>query len=157
FNEGITLHFLSSYRDSRILGAFGLSLTFLNLTCMAIFFSLNMGLTGKAAHAYGAKDYKLVGLYFHRSLLVKFIIFIPCCCCFYWSDKLCLWLNYEEQTAVYIQQLLCWSIPGLFAVVIFTTLSAYLNACNIFVLQAVIQTIACVIYWITSYLFVIKF
>jgi len=64
-SQTITLHFLKDNTDIQILAAYSLGGTVMNLLAMTIFISLNVGLTSKSAQAYGAKNYRLVGLYLH--------------------------------------------------------------------------------------------
>jgi len=157
FNETITLHCLKFNSDIKVQGAYGLAGTVMNIFAMAVFISLNVGLTSKSAQAFGAKNYKLIGLYLHRGLIVNMILFIPFCCFFYWSNKICVLFGFEEQTSIYIQQYLSEAMPGLLANIIFSTLTAYLNACNVFTIPGIIEIIGCIVNWVGNYVLIERY
>ena len=151
-NESVVFHFLKLRGDSQMLGAYGLGASLMSVVSMAIFFGMNTGLTSRASQAFGAQNYRLVGLLFHRALLINMLIFIPCACIFYWSDVICIALKYEEQTSYYIQELLSLSIPAWFFLLIFHTLAAYLSACKIYTITASIKLMASILFWISTYI-----
>ena len=152
FNESVVFHFLKSQGDLYALGAYGLGGNLLSVISIAVFISMNIGLASRASQAYGAKNYRLVGLCFHRALIINLLLFIPCSCLFYFSDKICLALEYEKQTSYYIQELLSLSIPAMFFLLLFNTMAAYLNACKIFAVPGAIEIVGSIIFWITAYI-----
>lgn len=137
-------------------GSYGLGGSLMNITFLVLFLSLNLGLVNCAAHAYGARNLELVGLYYHRALVIHTIVCIPCAVCFYFSDKICLMIDFDPVVASHIHELLSHCIPGMFAQMFFTTTVAYLNACGVFTVPGLIPPIACLIYFLTSYFFIQK-
>lgn len=65
-------------------------------------------------------------------------------------------MNFDEQTSLYIQKYLIWTIPGLFGMMLFNTIEGYLYVCNIFAIQGYIETASTMLYWIISYFFIEK-
>lgn len=151
FNQTITMHFLKAQNDIIVTGSYGLAGSVQNIAFLVLFLSLSLGLITCAGHAYGARNYELVGLYYHRALIIHFLVCIPCVCCFYWSDKICLMLNFDPRIAFHIHELLLYSIPGMFAQLFFTTTVAYLNACGVFTVPGLIPPFGCLIYWAFGY------
>jgi len=85
------------------------------------------------------------------------MLFIPFCCFFYLSDHICMAFGFEEKIAVFIQEYLSRAIPGLFATILFCTLNAYLNACNVFAIPGGIEIVGCVLNWISNYILIEKY
>jgi len=129
----------------------------MNILALAIFISLNVGLTSKSAQAFGAKNYRLIGLYLHRGLIVNLTLFLPFCGFLFFSDRICMACGFEEKIARYIQQYLIEAIPGLFATILFSTFTAYLNACNIFTIPGMLEIIGCVVNWVSNYILIEKY
>jgi len=153
-NETFALHFLKSLGELEVLDAYALAASLISLVCMAIFSSLGTGLTSRASQAFGAENYQLVGLYLHKSLIINLIIFIPVAACFYFSDQICLVMGYDALIAQYIQQMLSLSIPGMFALMIFLTITAYLNGCNHFAVPGMVEVASCFLDWTCNYIFI---
>ena len=57
-----TMLFANIIGGTTLVGGFGLGTTIYNSFCYAVIVALNNGLFTQAAHAYGAKNYRLVGL-----------------------------------------------------------------------------------------------
>lgn len=150
-NPTITLYFLKQHEDNSVLGAFGLAGSMISVVSLAVFISLNIGLTSRAAQAFGIKDNRLVGLYFHRGLVINIAITIPCISLFLLSYKLCLMFGYHPKTAFYIHQYLSLSIPGLVFQMLFKTITAYLQACGKFAVMGTIEISANLLYCGLSY------
>ena len=153
--DNITLHFLKSRNNNRLLNAVGIGTTFIDVFTASLFISLNIGLTSKASKMYGTHNFKQVGIYFHRSLIVNFITLIPGCLLSYYSDKVLIFLKFDYQTSIYVHEYLSQSIFGLFAFMLFNTQVATLYACHNFYIPAMIEILGCVVYWILAYFLIV--
>jgi len=154
--RNLSLHLIKEKNDERLSTAVGLANTILNVVGLSIFISLNTGLTSCSAQAFGAKNYQLVGFYLHRGFIINMICLIPGFSVLYFCDKIALMLGFDEQTAYYTQQITSYCIPGIFFLMIYHTLSAYLNACDMFVSPAIALIVSAIMFWTSSYyLFVV--
>jgi len=149
--KNLTLHLIKQKQDDRLTTAVGVANTMLNVIGIALYMSFNTGLTSCSAHAFGAKNYQLVGFYLHRAFIINVVSMIPGIIILYQADKICMLLGFDEQTALYTQQITFYCITGVVALMVFNTLTAYLNACDIFVPSAIALTISAVIFWVLSY------
>jgi len=154
--RNLSLHLIKEKNDERLSTAVGLANTILNVVGLSIFISLNTGLTSCSAQAFGAKNYQLVGFYLHRGFIINLICLIPGFSVLYFCDKIAFLLGFDEQTSLYTQQITSYCIPGIFFLMIYHTLSAYLNGCDIFVAPAIALVVSAIMFWTSSYyLFVV--
>jgi len=130
--RNLSLHFIKEENDNNLTSAIGIGNTLLNVVGLAVFMSLNAGLISQASKAFGAKNYQLMGFYMHRSLVINTICLIPGFCFLFWADKVCVLVGISPEIAVNVQKLTSGCIIGIYAMMIYHTLSSYLYACNIF-------------------------
>lgn len=149
--RNLSLHFAKEKNNTHLTNAIGVGNTLLNVVGLAVFISLNIGLISCSSQAYGAKKYRLVGFYLHRGLIINTIALIPGCCIFYWSDKICIFMGVDPDTAYYIQKLTFNCILGVFAMMIFNTLSAYLYSCDIFLPSSIALIFSAIVFGILTY------
>ena len=63
----INLYFISrTYKDPDMINAIGMANLYINVTTVIIIIGITGALDTLASNAYGAKNYKLMGIYFHR-------------------------------------------------------------------------------------------
>jgi MATE family multidrug resistance protein len=74
--QTINLIFIGKTSDAadkeRIIEGIGITHIYINTTLFSIFIGLMGGLDILGSHAYGIKDFKLLGLYYHRAIIVAF-------------------------------------------------------------------------------------
>jgi len=149
--KNVSLHLIKQKHDERLTTAVGVANTMLSVIGMALYMSFNTGLTSCSAHAFGAKNYQLVGFYLHRAFVINILSMIPGLIVLYRADQIAILLGFDEQTAAYTQQITFYCIIGVVALMVFNTLTAYLNACDIFVPSAIALTISAVVFWVLSF------
>jgi len=149
--DNVSLHFLKKYGDNRLLNAVGIGSTYIDVFAASLFISLNIGLTSKASKVYAVGNYRLVGIYSHRSYIVNTLALIPGCVLAYFSDKVCIAIGYDPQTSIYVQEYLSLCFGGLFAFMLFNTQVATLYACQRFYVPALIEIVGSLLYWTLSY------
>ena len=150
----IVLHYFGMKNNIYIVDGIGIANTLFNCTLYGIIASMNTGLISVAAQAYGAKNFKLVGLYFHRTLLINFFILFLCFPFFYFSHDILLLMNTPEKTANYAYNVIIYSIPSTIIFVISNTIKNFLIAQDIFVPQLIVQIVECCIGWLLSYILI---
>lgn len=150
--KNLSLHLVKDRNNDDLTNAVGVGNSLLNVVAIALFMSLNTGLTSGSAQAFGAKNYQLMGHYLHKGFLINAITLIPGCCVLYWSNEIALLLGFDSQTAIYTQQYSALCIIGVIALMIYNTLTGYLNACDIFWAPSIIQIVSAVVFWALSIL-----
>jgi len=152
--DNIALHFLKDYDDNRLLNAVGIGTTYIDVFAASMFISLNIGLTSKTSKVFAVQNFRLVGIYSHKSLIINTFVLIPGCLLAYFSDKVCIAIGYDYQTSLYVQEYLSSCIFGLCAFMIFNTQVATLYACQRFYVPALIEILGAVFYWILAYILI---
>ena len=147
----VSLHYVKKRNNINLTNAIGIGNSLLNVLSISVFMSLNIGLTSRSAQAFGTKNYQLIGFYLHRAFFINLITFIPGLCCLYWADKICILMGFDVETAYYTQQMTSWCLLGSFFMMIYNTLGAYLQACDIFIPSAVALIVSVIAFWILAY------
>ena len=152
----VLFYYIKIRNNAYLTSAFGAGNTLLGFVNVAVIVSLNVGLISRSAQAFGAKNYQLVGLYLHRALIINIIVLVPFCCILYWSDAIFIGLGFEAPIAKIVQQFTSYCIPGVFALMLFNTLSSYLYSCDIFLPSAIVTVISSVISAVVAYFLLTK-
>jgi len=115
-----------------ILAGIGVAGTWINISSFLIISSLNIGMSTLAAQAYGSKNYELVGLYLHRSIILRILNLIPSVFLLIFCEGFLLHLGISE-SAVGLAGTYCRvCIPSIFLFAINDSLKSYISAHNIF-------------------------
>ena len=124
----IQLYFISNNNNDQVINGFGLALVIFNCIGQGLYYGLCTGLETISSHAFGAKNYFLVGNLLYRCLFVEFIMFFPIfLSMFYAKYILSLWIS--NIYICEIAQLYCrLCIPSIAFSGIFFSLKAFLNS-----------------------------
>jgi putative efflux protein, MATE family len=155
--RNISYHFLKESNESHLIAAAGLALTCINVISVALAGSLNVGLTSRAAQAFGAKEYRLIGIYLHRASIIGAIVMIPCNIALYFIDRIFINFGYDAETVENARLICIYSYPGIFGWIVSNTITSYLTACDLFKPPAIVTTICAVINCIASYVTIYLF
>lgn len=112
--------------------AFGIGVTFLNIFCIAILLSLNIGMLINCSKAYGEKNYKLIGIIIHRAIIINIILLVLVTILVVFSESIFLVVGYTPEVARLIYSFLIRALPGVWMYIAFNTLNFYLVALKIF-------------------------
>jgi Na+-driven multidrug efflux pump len=93
--RNLLLYFLQFNGDEAVQAAVTLGNSILVMLSLAIISSINSGLMNRFAHTYGMKDYRLMGLYLHRAIIINLFLFIVCCFLVSQAPKLFERMGYE--------------------------------------------------------------
>ena len=66
----ITLIFLGNYGNEDITGVFGFAVALSNVFGNGLSYGICTGLETLCSHVFGAKDLKLIGIYFNKTLVL---------------------------------------------------------------------------------------
>ena len=97
--NSITLFFIShKYKDAEMLNAIGISILYINISTLIIIYGIIGALDTLGSNAYGARNYKLMGIYFDRCRVIGFFIwFIICIFHFFFARKIINFLKVDER------------------------------------------------------------
>ena len=97
--NSITLFFIShKYKDAEMLNAIGISILYINISTLIIIYGIIGALDTLASNAYGARNYKLMGIYFDRCRVIgSFTWFIICIFHFLFARKIIHFLKVDEK------------------------------------------------------------
>ena len=152
----LTLHFIGKQGNTYLLDGVGLANSFLNCCIFGVIVSLNYGLISLAAQAWGSQNYELVGLYFHRSLIINCVFLAIVSVLFWFSDIILIAIGTPLHTALYAHQVIIYMYGGIFSFILFDGFKSYLLAQDIFIPQLVVQIIICLLHWLWCYIFIEK-
>jgi MATE family multidrug resistance protein len=103
----------------KIIEGIGITHLYLNVTLLSVFVGLLSGLESLGSHAYGVKNFKLLGLYYHRAIIVAFTFTIPMVIIHYFTAIRVLGLfsvgpEILEHINSYLHTLVFFAIPDVF-------------------------------------------
>jgi MATE family multidrug resistance protein len=151
-----SLHFIGSENNPALLNGVGVGTSFVNCTTIALIVALDIGLVSIASQTFGAKKYKLFGLYIQRALIINFSVLMCCFIILLFTKYILQAFGMEEETADYAAQFIRYNYVYLFEFMLYDTLKIYLNAQGIFYPQMMILATACGCHWCMCYYFVEK-
>ena len=154
--RNLSLHYIKGKNKVILTSALGISTTLIGVVGLAVFMSLNAGLVSRSAQAFGAKNYQLIGFYLHRGFIINVLAMLPGYCIIFFSDAIFSSLGFDPELSRFIQKFSTYSIPGLFAMMVFNTLSSYLYSCDIFLPSSVVLVGSSIVFSILSYFLIVK-
>jgi MATE family multidrug resistance protein len=150
----ISLHFIGKLDDPYLLDGVGIANTIMTCTTYGIIISLNIGLMSLASQAFGAKDHRLIGLYYHRALVINTIVLGICFAILAFSKNLLLLFNMPEQTATYAHKMIIYQFGAQLAFMLFDTLKGWLVSQDKFIPQVVMLIFTTATHWVWCTIFV---
>ncbi|KAK7275879.1 hypothetical protein RIF29_17005 [Crotalaria pallida] len=122
----ISMIFLGYLGEMELAGG-SLSIGFANITGYSVISGLAMGMEPICGQAYGAKQWKLLGLTLQRTILLLLSTSIPIS--FMWLNMktILLWLGQDQEISSMAQTFIFFSIPDLFLLSLLHPLRIYLR------------------------------
>jgi MATE family multidrug resistance protein len=151
------LHWIGLSGNAYLLDGIGIGNTWLNCTTVALVISLNVGLVTLSSQAYGAKNYNLMGLYFHRGLILNLMVLCGCYVLLSFSKYLLQLFEVPQETVDTASTYIFYTFPYLLGLVFEDTMKNYLSAQGMFYPQMAIQVFICCLHQVWCYLFVVHF
>mmetsp|Transcript_49359 Transcript_49359/g.56856 ORF Transcript_49359/g.56856 Transcript_49359/m.56856 type:complete len:531 (-) Transcript_49359:92-1684(-) len=137
----ISLHFISLSGDQILITGLGLGLTFIYTSCVFVMETMNMGTIVYCATAYGAEQPKLVGLYFHKSMILRVLLLIPSLLLVFLSYYIFMLIGVNQQVAEVAYTFMLNCIPWLMCLAIFNVSKYFIISHNVFVPVLILQAI----------------
>lgn len=151
------IYFVSLKHDTKMIGYFGLGTTIQFVFVVSFIIALNQGLSTVGSQAFGAGNYKLLGLYYKRAIVILMLVVIPMAILLMNSSKFFLLIGVEKELAAGLQDVLVHLLPSSVAVGLFDAGKNYLVAQKIFGPQSMIQMISIGIDLLIQYTFIVRF
>ncbi|XP_077248890.1 protein DETOXIFICATION 20-like [Tasmannia lanceolata] len=95
---------------------------------IGILMGMSSGLETLCGHAFGAKQYHMLGIYLQRSWLVEFVISLPLIFLFIFAAPILKLLGQSEEIALVANTISLWYIPIFISFIFSFTLQMYLQA-----------------------------
>mmetsp|Transcript_53724 Transcript_53724/g.61688 ORF Transcript_53724/g.61688 Transcript_53724/m.61688 type:complete len:505 (+) Transcript_53724:51-1565(+) len=131
-----------------IIAGVGIAGTWISITTLLIVISLNIGTSTLASQAYGSKNMELVGLYLHRSLILRLIGLVPSFILLYYCDDLLMFLGISARSVTYAGVYARACMPAVFLYTISDAIKSYITAHNIFTPVLYMQSVLVVVHFL---------
>lgn len=150
----LNLYFISKSENANLVDAVGLGNACIETACYKIISSLNAGLNTLISQAFGAKEYKLIGQYFHRAMLINAVVFFFLYLINFFSGSILMVLGYDSTISYLVQDYIRSMLFAMVGNAVFDTLRVFAQGHLVFDYPVYIQ-VACGIFEIfTSYYFI---
>ena len=156
--SSINILYISHNTDPNLsgvaVGGLGTATTWISLTASLVFIGLNTGFSAITAQAFGSKNYELVGLYLHRAIILRVIIFFFSFFLLLFSEQILTTIGIPAQSTAYAGTYCRYAIPGVFMLSLSETLKSYIISQSIFRPLFYFQLIGTLTHWGCCHVFV---
>ncbi|CAJ2643158.1 unnamed protein product [Trifolium pratense] len=126
----ISMLFLGHLGETQLAGG-SLSIGFANITGYSVLSGLAMGMEPICGQAYGAKQWKILGLTLQKTTLLLLSISIPISCLWLNMKKILLFFGQDQEISSTAHTFILFSLPDLFFLSFLHPLRIYLRTQNI--------------------------
>ena len=152
--DAISLYFIGHLNNPLLFAALGFGLTWSNAFATAVIFGFAAGFGTLAAQAYGAGNYKKLGLLYQKIIVVTAIV-ITCISVFLWFTRAELMaMGFEKDLSEHIGTFIRWMTLDFFFCLFFEVTRFYLVAQNAFYVPAYVLTITTILHIFWCHLFI---
>ena len=153
--ETINIIFIGRLNDAELISAIGLGTLYVNSTGFVIGLGLIGGIDTLCSQSYGAKEYKLMGIYMNigRITVIMFfvILFLPFVI---FCDTLLLAIGQTEEFAYICSKFAYSMIPSIFFALMYNVSVRYLQSMQIFLPGMLITLFTAIIHSLWCYIFI---
>ena len=151
------IYFVSLQNNPTLVAAVGMGTTLYFTGIVAFLQALNLGLSTLGAQAFGAKDSRLLGVYFKRSLIIQLMVFFPLAMVVSQIAPFLRLVGFKAILAHEIQRVLIAMMPAALPFVYFDAAKNFLVAQKIFGPQGYIQAFSSLFDVPMQYLLIVHF
>ena len=152
----VSLMFTGHIGGGVYLDGTALALSFASVTGTSVVIGFSSGMDTLCSQAYGGKNYRLVGVYFQRAILLSLLVCFPIWALWLNAEPILVLLHQDAEVAVvtgkYLR-ILCVAKP---AVIIFILSTKFLQTQNVVIPTVALTAIGNVVNILCHYLFVVK-
>ena len=152
----VNLRFIASNCSNIEVDGVGLGNTWLVATYLSLVLGLNTGTSTFGAQAFGAGNFRVFSLYFHRAFVMRIAMFFPSYALCFVSYYFFLLIGVEEPIAAAARDYCVYSALALIAMSCYDTFKAFVMAQNVFLPPMIVQGVICVTHYFWCLLFVEK-
>ncbi|XP_057442394.1 protein DETOXIFICATION 48-like [Lotus japonicus] len=152
----ISMIFLGYLGEMELAGG-SLSIGFANITGYSVISGLAMGMEPICGQAYGAKQWKLLGLTLQRTVLLLLSTSIPISFMWLNMERILLWTGQDQEISSMAQSFILFSVPDLFLLSILHPLRIYLRAQGITMPLTYCSAISVLLHVPLNFLLVVHF
>ena len=149
----INLHFVGRFQDPTLMGGIGLGNVWINSLGINTIYGLNYGFEILACKAYGAANYKLVGLYFKKGLILDTIILVVFSLLSLFADKIFIGLGQSIAVSNHLREYVVNALPALYFAAFFDLRAIYFAAQEVFLAPVIIQIFTTITHYFWCTLF----
>ncbi|KAM5575179.1 protein DETOXIFICATION 48 [Rosa sericea] len=151
----ISMLFLGYLGELELAGG-SLSIGFANITGYSVISGLAMGMEPICGQAYGAKQWKLLGLTLQRTVLLLLSTSIPISFMWFNMKRILLWCGQDEEISSVAHTFMIFSIPDLFFLSLLHPLRIYLRTQSITLPLTYCSAISVLLHVPLNFLLVVK-
>ena len=149
------IYFVSLKGDTHLIGAVGMGSTLFFTGIIAFLQALNIGLSSLGSQAFGAKNPRLLTIYFKRALLIQLIVYLPLALLVSQIAELFKLIGFAAKLSDGIEKVLLAMMPAAIPFFYFDAAKNYLISQKIFAPQGYIQLVSSVFDILMQYLLII--
>ena len=153
----VSLLFMGHIGEGVNLDGAALAISFSNVTCKSLIIGFSTGMDTLCSQAYGAKNYRLVGLYFQRALLIGLLLCLPIIALCLNAEPILILIHQDSEVAavagMYLK-ILCVANP---AIAIYFISRKFLQTQRIVYPLILLNLIGNIVNIISHYLFIVQF
>jgi len=150
----ISLYFIGHLNNPLIFAALGFAVTWTSAFGTALIFGLAGGFGLIASQAYGASNYRKLGLLYQKSLVVASSILLAICLVLWFTRAELVMMGFEENLAAEIGDFIRCLLLDLFLFMGYEMTRYYLIAQNIFYIPALVLIISTILHIFWCHFFV---
>lgn len=135
----INLHFVGKFEDPTLVGAIGLGNVWINSLGINTIYGLNYGFEILASKAYGASNYRQVGVYFKKGLILDCLILSIFSFLSLFSDRIFIGLGQSPIVSYHLRDYVVNTLPALYFASFFDLRAIYFSAQEVFLAPVIIQ------------------
>ena len=153
--ETINIIFIGKLNDPSMISAIGIGTLYVNATGYVIGLGLIGGIDTFCSQSYGAKQYRITGIYVNIGRLVTIGFFICMCLpCIFFSEKLMLFIGQSPEVALHASKFSYSMIPSLFFAMQYNCSVRYLQAMQVFLPGMIITCFTASLHSLWCYIFI---
>ncbi|XP_010939303.1 protein DETOXIFICATION 48-like [Elaeis guineensis] len=152
----ISMLFLGYLGELELAGG-SLSIGFANITGYSVLSGLAMGMEPICGQAYGAKQWKLLGLTLQRTILLLLSASLPISFLWFNMKRILLWCGQDEQISSTAHTFITFAVPDLVFLSLLHPLRIYLRSQNITMPVTYCSFISVILHVPLNYLLVVRF
>eukprot|EP00742_Colponemidia_sp_Colp-10_P004558 GILJ01004864.1.p1 GENE.GILJ01004864.1~~GILJ01004864.1.p1 ORF type:complete len:673 (+),score=84.43 GILJ01004864.1:46-2019(+) len=137
---------------TEIMGGVALSIMWINITALAVSVGISSALETLCTQAYGAQNFRLLGVYLQRSCVIQSLFFIPIAVLWCFTDSILMALGQDALVCQIAGSYVRTMMFGLWPYQLVLSLVRFLNAQKVTIVPMVVNGVAAALHILWNYL-----